>query len=76
MSGGHGPFLELQSTLYIDGNEIKVESKGAGRFTQYSDLVNSGLNIGLTGHANFRQCSFGIKEIRIYNRLLTPEEIM
>lgn len=76
MYSGRGPFCELQSTLYIDGNKISLDSIGAGKFTQYSDLVNSGLNIGLTGHANFKRCSFGIKEIRIYNRLLTPEEIM
>ena len=76
IQSNHGPFYELQRTTYIDGTKSNIGSVGAGKFTQYSDLVNSGLNIGLTGHANFKKCSFGIKEIRIYNRLLTPEEIM
>lgn len=64
-----------QQTAYRNGIQVQSDSLQASKFTAYADEVNSGLNIGLTGHTNFRYCSFGIKDVRIYNKILTQEEI-
>jgi hypothetical protein len=65
----------LYYTFYRNGTNVSASSMQASKFTAYTDEVNSGLNIGLTGHTNFKYCSFGIKDVRIYNKILTQEEI-
>jgi hypothetical protein len=37
---------------------------------------NSFMSLGCVGHRNFRQAHFGIKNIRIYNRTLSENEIL
>lgn len=70
-----GPFSEMVKKYYTDGKLVFTDVIGCAQFDEYSNFDNSGLNIGLAGHANYRNCSFGIKEIRIYNRILTQQEI-
>lgn len=65
----------MYNTYYKNGTYVSGGSLQASKFTAYTDEINSGLNIGLTGHTNFRYCSFGIKDVRIYNKILTQEEI-
>jgi hypothetical protein len=46
------------------------------KFSEFSDIDNSGLNLGNCGHAVAAYCTFGIKDVRIYNRILTQQEII
>lgn len=36
---------------------------------------SSYMSVGCSGHSNYRQAHFGLKNIRIYNRILSDEEI-
>lgn len=68
---------EIMQWYYKNGVMITNGATAAqSKFSRLSDEVNSGLNIGLTGHVNYRYCTFGIKDVRIYNRILTQQEII
>ena len=66
---------EIYQIYYKNGNIISSGTGGQNKFSKLNNEDNSGLNIGLTGHTNYRYCTFGIKDVRIYNRILTQTEI-
>lgn len=60
---------------YKNGVFKNESSNAVPSINSIPDKFQYGLNIGCTGHYNFRYCSFGIKDVRIYNKVLTQEEI-